>query len=258
MPWSSLIKKDHEDPEQKATVLDYQPRVFKLGTPGAAYDYLERKKQGADFVLSDVLRKTTGVEQIEQENEESLIEQKVLEKVSEIQKNAFNEGFKLGKDEGFKVAFEKKSHEIQRGLTDLNEMMNQISQIKPELIAQNETQLIHLIYKIAEKVIFEHVEKNDVILLEVIKQAIAKSQSEEDITVYVSQAQIEFIKNYQEQTGLKDLLKSASFEASADVEIGGCIVATNYGEIDARTSVRLNKIWEEIKNHLPHLKVTNE
>ena len=77
MRWSNLIKSKTDDPEQNKTVLEYQPREFVLGTPGAALDYLERKKHGSDFVLSDVLRTTTGVEEIEKQSEEARIEQKV-------------------------------------------------------------------------------------------------------------------------------------------------------------------------------------
>ncbi len=256
-PTATLIKTDSED-QQQATVLDYKPPVFNLGTPAAAVDYLQRKKQGQDFVLSDVLRKTTGVQDIEFAAQEAMIEQKILERLTEVQKQAYDEGFKLGSDEGYKQSFEKMKMEIDHGLTDLNQMLLQITNMKADLLAQNESQILQIIFKIAEKVILEKIEQKDEILIQVIREAIAKAQSEEDIRIFISESQSEFIKEYQNKLGMNDEIKNVEFEISSEVEPGGCIVQTNYGEIDARTSVRVQKIWDELKLIRPHLKAVNE
>ncbi len=71
MRWSNILKKD--DTNQTAedvSVLDYTPKEFNFGTPGAAIDYLKQKEKGSDFLLSEVLRTTTGVEEIERLSEE--------------------------------------------------------------------------------------------------------------------------------------------------------------------------------------------
>ena len=82
MRWSSIVKQDKSNVEHAdVTVLNYTPKQFDFGTPGSAIKYLKQKEQGSDFIMSDVLRTTTGVEEIERLSEEQKIEEKVLDKI---------------------------------------------------------------------------------------------------------------------------------------------------------------------------------
>lgn len=255
MRWSNLIKNRNEDAEQNATVLEYQPREFVLGTPGAALDYLERKKQGSDFVLSDVLRATTGVEEIEKQSEEALIEQRVLERIALIQKQAYDEGYRLGKDEGYSAALEKRNNEIDRGLMDLSEVLASVQSLKPDLISNNEAHILNLIYQIAEKLAYDHIEQKPEVVLEVVRRAIHTAQAEEEVTVLVAPEQIEFLETYKNSENEKyEFLENIKLQASDQIQPGGCIVETNYGAIDARIAERFKKVWIELSAAIPKVK----
>ena len=257
MRWSSLIKTNAEDTEQNKTVLEYQPREFVLGTPGAAMEYLERKKAGSDFVLSDVLRHTTGVEEIEKQSEEARIEQKVLERVALIQKQAYDEGYLLGKDEGYSAALQKRNTEIDRGLLELNDVLQSVQNLKPELILNNESHILHLVYQIAEKLAYEHIEQKPEVVLEVIRRAIHTAQAEEEVTVLVAPEQAEFLETYKNSDNEKyEFLENIKLQASDQIQPGGCIVETNYGAIDARIGERFKKVWTELSAAIPKVKDT--
>jgi len=259
MRWSSPIKTGDEHNQESPTVLEYQPQQFHLGTPDAAIDYLKRKHHGADFVLSDALRKTTGIEDLERQSEEKLIEEKVLQKVSEIQKIAYDEGFKLGKEEGLATALENKTHEINNGLVDLGAVLLSIQNLKPELISHNESHMLQLIYQIAEKIAFDHIEQKPEVILEVIRKAMHSAQADEDVNVLVSSEQIEFIEKYKSSNKEQyDYLKNVKLQPSEKVQSGGCIIETNYGAIDARIKERVDKLWTELKAAIPKVKDTIE
>ena len=263
MRWSSLIKKSQSDETRNAhensTVLEYTPRIFALGTPEAALDYLERKKHGADFVLSDVLRQTTGVEDIEKESEEQKIEYKVLERVTDIQKQAYDEGFLLGKDEGYKASLEKRNNEINRGLQDLNDVLLSVQNLKSELIEHNESHILHLIYQIAEKLVYDHIEQKPEVVLEAVRQAVNTAQAEEEVTVLVAPEQIQFLEKYKNSDNEKyEFLENIKLQASEQIQPGGCIVETNYGAIDSRIEERFKKIWTELSAAIPKVKNTVE
>lgn len=255
MRWSNLIKTNSEDTEQNKTVLEYQPREFVLGTPGAALDYLERKKQGSDFVLSDVLRTVTGVEEIEKQSEEARIEQKVLERIALIQKQAYDEGYLLGKDEGYAAALEKRNNEIDRGLLDLSAVLESVQNLKPELISNNEAHIMNLIYQIAEKLAYDHIEQKPEVILEVIRRAIHTAQVEEEVTVLVAPEQVQFLETYKNSDNEKfEFLENIKIQASDQIRPGGCIVETNYGAIDARIEERFKKVWAELSASIPKVK----
>ena len=259
MRWSSPIKSGQEQNQDTATVLDYQPRQFNLGTPDAAIDYLKRKHKGEDFMLSDALRETTGIAELERESEEKKIEEKVLEKVAEIQKAAYDEGFKLGQEEGLTKAFDKKTSEINHGLEDLSAALLSIQNLKPELISANEGHIVNLVYQLAEKIAFDHIEKKPEIILEVIRKAMNSAQADEDVNVLVAPEQVEFIEKYknsgQEKFGF---LKGVKIQPSEKVQPGGCIIETNYGAIDARIKERVEKLWTELNAVIPKVKDTIE
>lgn len=260
MRWSNLIKsKDDKAETQHQTVLEYQPREFVLGTPEAALDYLERKKKGADFVLSDVLRATTGVEEIEKQSEESRIEQKVLERIALIQKQAYEEGHRLGRDEGYAAALEKRNSEISHGLLSLNDTLQSIENLKPELISNNESHIMNLIYQIAEKLAYDHIEQKPEVVIEVIRRAIHTAQAEEEVTVLVAPEQVEFLETYKNSENEKyEFLENVRIQASDQIQPGGCIVETNYGAIDARIEERFKKVWTELSAAIPKVKDTVE
>ena len=254
MRWSNLIKDKGENPGN-VSVMEYKPKQFDLGTPDQALDYLEQKQKGSDFVMSDVLRKTTGVEQIEKQSEEQKIEQLVLEKITEVQQQAYQEGYQLGKDEGFKSAFDKKTSEIEFGLQQLAESLTKIENIKSELVQQNETHLVSLVYKIAEKIAFAHIEQHPEVVLSVIKKSIETAQADQDVVVQIAKEQVEFIETMKQTVGRDfEFLKNVKVQPSDKVQVGGCIVETNYGVIDSRIDERTSKLWEEISQMLPKVK----
>lgn len=255
MRWSNPIKSKATDDEQNKTVLEYQPREFVIGTPVAALDYLERKKQGSDFVLSDILRQTTGVDEIERQSEESRIEQKVLERIALIQKQAFDEGYRLGKDEGHAAALEKRTTEIDRGLLELNDVLESIKSLKSDLISNNEAHMMSLIYQIAEKLAYDHIEQKPEVILEVIRRAIHTAQAEEEVTVLIAPEQVEFLEAYKNSENEKyEFLSNIRLQPSDLIQAGGCIIETNYGAIDARIHERFKKIWSELSASTPKVK----
>lgn len=257
MRWSNLIKGKTNETEQNTTVLEYQPREFVLGTPGAALDYLERKKHGSDFVLSDVLRATTGVEEIERQSEEARIEHKVLERIALIQKQAYDEGYLLGKDEGYTSALEKRNHEIDRGLLELSAVLESVQNLKPDLISNNEAHIMNMIYQIAEKLAYDHIEQKPEIVLEVIRRAIHTAQAEEEVTILVAPEQVQFLEKYKNSENEKyEFLENIKVQSSDQIQPGGCIVETNYGAIDARIGERFKKVWTELTAAIPKVKDT--
>src|SRR6476620_11777683 len=129
MRWSSILKQDHEEVEGEVTILSYTPKQFNFGTPGAALDYLKEKELGSDFIMSDVLRNTTGVEEIERLSEEQKIEEKVLDKISLLQEDAYKMAYELGFEEGTKKAIEDKTAELEQKLAELGQLTSTLTRI---------------------------------------------------------------------------------------------------------------------------------
>ncbi len=256
MRWSNILKKDKSsDVQSDISILEYVPKAFDFGTPESATDYLREKLQGSDFVMSDVLRKTTGIEEIEKQSEEQKIELKVLDKLSTLQEEAYRQAFDLGFEEGHKKAYSEKIAELENQIQSFINLSQNLNHIKQEMIHQNEAHIMKLIYEIACRIAFDHIQENQESVIQVIKKAIEIAQTEEDVTVLVSVQQIELLEKIKD-SGIRDseFLKSVKLEASPLVSVGSCIVETNYGIIDARVEQRVIKLWSELKQSVPKLK----
>lgn len=253
---SNILKKSNEHSlSSDISILNYVPKQIQFGTPVAALDYLREKEKGSDFIMSDVLRQTTGVDSIEKMSEETKIENKVLEKLSLLQAEAYQKAFDLGLEEGLNKAYDEKNKDINRSLLDLETMMTQMARLKEEMIHQNEAHIVKLVYDIAKRIALDHIEEKPEIVLSVIKNAIETAQAEEEVNVLICSEQLDFLEQMKNQAGRdSEFLKKVKFQTSDQVTSGGCIIETNFGVVDARIEERVNKLWSEMKQALPRVK----
>jgi flagellar assembly protein FliH len=252
MQWSrSILKKK----EAETQVLEYNPVNFQLGTPTQALNYLEAKKLGADFRLSDVVRQQTGIEEIEQQNDEQRVEDRALEKLKEIQESAYLEGRKLGLDEGRKQAFEAHGKEITARLSELSQLIHELGHMKKEILNYNEAHIIQLLFHLSSKLAQSQLEFDTQPLLNTIKSALELAQGEENITLHVSEKQIEFLEKLKLENKVEfDYLEKVKLISNSNISPGGCIVETNYGEVDAQIEQRISQLWDHLKEQMPRVK----
>jgi flagellar assembly protein FliH len=255
MPWynRSVLKKESAE----SRVMEFTPAKFDLGTSLQALEYMEERKKGSDFLMNPVIQIQTGVDQLQSENIDKMAEELALNKIQEIQENSYKEGYELGLDEGLKKAYQEKNSELISKLDEFESLMERLTQIKKDLEIHNESHLVRLIYHMVERVSLRHVELDNNILVDVMRQSLSLAQDEENVVVQVSKSQFEFIEDLKKQTAREfDFLRKITLEPNENITAGGCIVQTNYGEVDSRTEQRLEKLWNNLKESLP--KVKNE
>lgn len=252
MRWSkNVLRKE----EAQTIAIEYQPFRFDLGTPDEALVYLQSKEHGSDFNMSEPQRVQTGIDQIESAQTEGKIQEAALEKLKTIQEAAYKEAYSLGLDEGRKEAFTKNSKVIDEQIQYLAKLIESITRLKIELMAHNESHLVKIMYHMASRIARVQITTHSESVVEAIRSAVALAQGEEKIVVRVAPTQVEFLEELQKIQGREfDFLKAVSFEPAEEVTDGGCIVETNYGEIDSRVEQRVQKLWDALVEALPKVK----
>lgn len=234
--------------------MEFQPQKIDLGTPAPAMQYLE-KKAGTDFRMNEHVQVHTGVDRLEQLHDDERVERRALEKLSEIQENAYREAYELGLDEGRKKAFDDAAVSIAEKLDHFEQLLSSLANMKTELLAHNETHLVSLAYGMASRLAGAHLENDNAAVVEVVRNAVAVAQAEEDIRLEMHPEQAAFIEELRKQGGREfEFLKKIRVEPNDKLQRGGCIVQTNYGEIDARVETRLQKLWESLADAMPKVK----
>lgn len=237
------------------TVMEYEPLRFELGTPNQALEYLKNKQQGSDFVMSDATKMQTGIDKVEDVTQEEKIEQAAIEKLKSIQEQAYQEAYALGLDEGRKQAFKKNAVIIEEKLNEFDKLLVLLGHLKSEMVLFNESHLMKLLFHMSEKLARIQIQQDPKIVLEIMKSAVQLAQSEEKIVVSVAPSQLEFLEELKNETGREfEFMKKVQLVPSQEVTEGGCIVETNYGEIDSRFEQRLEQLWLHLSDNLPKVK----
>jgi flagellar assembly protein FliH len=249
----SLLSKE----EAEVQAVAYMPRKFPVTISAIASDFAhnQHRKEGTSFRLDDLVARQTGISEIERMSIEEKVEREALVRLKEMQEQAYQQSYQLGLDDGREAAFQQYQNEFRDRITSLDDLLASIFNLKSDLISFNESHIVHLIFYIARRIAMDEVSARPELILQVVRQAIENAQTEESFLVRVAAGDLQFIEAVKDKLGKDmDSLRRAKFEASDEVASGGCVVTTNYGDVDARIETRINKIWTSLSEKLPKVK----
>lgn len=151
----------------------------------------------------------------------------LLSRVSQESERARNEGFEKGREEG---------------LAQATEFIFAARREKETMYDGLESEMIKLVYDIAEKVIGRELAERDTAIVDLIKQALQASMGSR-ITVIVNPEDYESVKTHQ---GLLlsaiEATKTIQIRSDDKVSPHGCLIETEVGTIDAQLETQLAAI----------------
>jgi flagellar assembly protein FliH len=223
--------------------------VVEEGSEAPAIDvaeYIAQAEAEAQSIITEA-RKTAAeaqerAQQIISEAQKTAVQLKD-EAVNEGQAEGHAEGHALGHLQG-----------VEQGYRESAGLLEQAAQIvdyakieRQDIIERCEREVLELALSVAAKVIHTEVTINPDVILAVVKDAIQKAKDQEQVIIRVNPADFETITS-EKQTLQAILRRETGMEIRGDigVEVGGCVIETDYGAIDARIDTQL----EGIKNAL--------
>lgn len=248
---SSIIRQSDED---KSGVLNYEAKKISFEMPSSARQFVGEQpaEESNPFKIDDLISKQTGIFETEKKKFEQAIDDRVIEKLKDIQEKAYKEAHDLGLEEGKKLAYENNQEAIKFHLAEMITLFENLKIMKQDMLNKNESVFVDLIYHIAEKVVMEHVQRSDTTIREVIKQVVDSLDVKEDISVRLNDQDYGIIqKLIGETTSEAEIFKKLKFYSSPEVEKGGCVFETNHGIVDATLSERVEKLWTLLNQTKP-------
>lgn len=241
-----------EDAENR--VMEYAPREFPARYSEAAVEFVkfQSELENPEFKIDRVVSITTGIAEMEKVTLSERVEAEALERLKGMQEEAYKQGYDLGRDEGQEVAYREKIEDLSARLSNVDAVVGTLEDLKFEMIKQNEISFVKLIYQIASKIAMAEIQQKPELVLSVLQQAVAGSIDEEQITIRLAQSDLDFIEQTKSNlTQDFQFIKRAKLEASAEIEPGGCLILTNFGQVDATLKKRFEKVWSEIEEKIP-------
>ncbi|MDR2468503.1 MAG: flagellar assembly protein FliH [Spirochaetaceae bacterium] len=161
----------------------------------------------------------------------------------ELRKMAQAEGFEKGREEGYAAGFA----EVQRLVVRTQVILERLQDKRSEVIAEAEQQIVDLTLVLARKIVKTISESQRTVVIENIKEALAKVKSRGKITIKVNLADLELSTAH-----LADFTRT--IEGAGNIQIledtsvdpGGCVIETDFGEIDARIASQFAELEARI------------
>ena len=156
-------------------------------------------------------------------------------------KKAFDSGLAQGLEKGKQAVVD----ELEKAILRLRHAYMDIEKYRKQLYLNAEADTVDLAVAVAQKVIGQEISIDRKIVLNVVKGALEKVIDHEKVKIRINPSDLETVKTALfEFLPLVENLENIHFESDAAVTEGGCIVETNFGNIDARIENMLDQINE--------------
>lgn len=231
---------------------DYKPKEFSLDVSSAAFHYVhDQDARKSDFVISDLAAQQSGVSRLEDQRSQELINEQVLQKLKEVQERAYKEAHDLGFQEGSQLGFKQQEAEMSEKLKNLNALLSSIESMKNDLLIENEGQFVELVFEIAKRIALRDLSQNREVVVQIVRQLVQDMQSEQQITVHAFPDDVQVLEDMQKRTDIPiEILKKIKVVADPAVQVGGCMIDLQYGQVDLTASDRVERIWQALDKQI--------
>ena len=165
--------------------------------------------------------------------------------VATVQQEAYAEGFTAGQRDGVVAG----RADLVQAIALVQRMATEGAAIRDQLVAQAEREIVELVIVATRSVIGDRIATDPDLVHETVRRALERAGSQNVIRLRVSPGEhervsVRLVENHREVT---------PFQIAADgsVRVGGCIVDTEAGRVDARLDVQLGGIVALLRNALP-------
>ncbi len=192
---------------------------------------MDRLKIESEEMISSAEQRSTEIElEIEQRREEIYEQQKT---------RGYREGWDAGYQEG--------EQELKKINERLESIIRAVTEKRVEIIESSERQLVEIIRLVSRKVVKKIIEDHDDIIIYNIKEALSRIRDKSHLTIRVNFSDLKLtLEKKQEIIGMIENLQKVEIVEDSLIEPGGCLILTDFGEVDARISNQLSRIEDRI------------
>ena len=234
------IRQSLEDAHDKAKNIEEEGKAVAFNLIQESKEKAKREEEAARVNAEQI------VERAKIEVERMIKEAEM--RVAEIEHEAYQKGYDAGREVGFK----KGQSEVRRLIDRLGTIVGQAIDVREDIIAASEKQMVDMILMIARKVIKDEVVERKEVVLNNIREALRRINDRDRVNIRVNFADLELTTAHKDELiKMMESLRKVNIYEDSRVDRGGCIIETDVGSIDARISTQLKEIEEAIRNAEP-------
>jgi flagellar assembly protein FliH len=236
--------------EEKARLLavaQEEAQAIKKEAERVAFDEVKRKNNQAQKIRQEAEDESKRLLE-EARQQAARLEEEIRGRVEKIEAEARQKGAGEGREQGYQEG----RAEVQRLSDNLQRIISAAIERRNLIIEEAETQVINLVLLIAKKVIKVISENQKNVVINNVVQALRKLKSRGEVVIRVNLADQELTSAHiGDFMKMVENVKSITVLEDSSVDRGGCILETDFGQIDARISSQLSEIEERILELAP-------
>ncbi len=159
--------------------------------------------------------------------------------LAQVERNAFESGFRQGERAGKEIA-EKKMESIMRRY---GEAIEELGKAKQALYAQVEREVVRLVVEVARKIVRREIQVDPEIVQTLVRVALDHAAEKSTVTVRLNPVDASFLLEKhpgwdKEVEGGREVV----LVADKAIERGGCLLETDCGDVDARIEEQFREV----------------
>jgi len=152
-----------------------------------------------------------------------------------------------GREEGRNAGFADGKAEVDRLIERTQVVLERAQDKRGEILSETEKEIVDLVLLISRKVIKVISENQRNIIISNVIEALRKVKSKGDIIIRVNIADLKLATEHkQDFIQYMERAKSIQIVEDSSVDSGGCVIETDFGEIDARIASQLAELESKI------------
>ncbi len=164
-----------------------------------------------------------------------------------LEEQAYIRGFEIGEEEGLESARSR----VEALIVSLDQALLGLNKAKKDLALITEREAVELALSIARKIVHQEIATDRGVIVNVVKKALKKVSNHKKIKIRLSPADIDVMNEVKLQMpGLTDSFDEVIFEGDTSIGNGGCVIDTNFGDVDARIEKQLLTIEAMFKEEI--------
>jgi len=241
--------KNNWDTEQRQMIDTAQAEADRIvkQAEDVAFDEIKKKTSMANEIKMKAEEEAKQVSEAAEAKAKSILAE-AEKRVAEIERDAYQHGLEMGKTEGF----EQGKQEAERLVDRVHVILNKTIERRAEIIDESEAQIVGLVLTISRKVVKVLTENQRNVVINNVLQALRKLKNKSDVMIRVNIDDLKVTTDHiKEIVARIERVGNVSVMEDSTVDPGGCIIETDFGEIDARISSQFKEIEEKILEVTP-------
>jgi flagellar assembly protein FliH len=158
--------------------------------------------------------------------------------LAQLEKQAFESGFRQGEKAGLEIA-EKKMESVMRRYA---ETVLELGRLKPALYSQVEREVVRLALEVAKKVVHREIHADHEIIQTLVRVALGHVAEKSAVTIHLHPGDYSYLLEFRAELTNSNDGREIVLVADKSIERGGCLIQTECGDIDARIEEEFREI----------------